>query len=143
MNTTHNRKKKQITAALGAAAAAVVAPAVLFGGAGTANAKTPATWVEFEPFTAGGDLTVVVHNNTPADFGQCRYVATPQGPSLLPPYISTSFHLGPSAQQTVYVGNYLGPGAVRTFTTWGIAINCDNGFFAPNVNGGNSNTFQF
>lgn len=140
MNTT---RKKQMTAALAAAAAAMVAPAVLFVGAGNANAKTLGTWVEFKPFTAGGDLTVVIHNNTPKDFGQCQYVATPQGPSLLPPYTSTSFHLGPSSQQTVYVGNYLGPGAVRTFTTWNIAINCDNGFFAPNVNGGDGTTFQF
>jgi hypothetical protein len=38
MNTTHNRKK-MIASALGAAAAAVAAPALLFTGAGTAQAQ--------------------------------------------------------------------------------------------------------
>jgi hypothetical protein len=37
MNTTHNTKTKRV-AALGAAAAAVMAPALLFAGAGTAHA---------------------------------------------------------------------------------------------------------
>jgi hypothetical protein len=37
MNTTHNAKTKRLVAALGAAAA-VVAPALLFAGAGTAHA---------------------------------------------------------------------------------------------------------
>ena len=45
MNTTHNRKK-MIASALGAAAAAVAAPALLFTGAGTAQAQE---------FTACGD----------------------------------------------------------------------------------------
>ena len=38
MNTTHNTKPKRLIAALGVAAATVVAPALLFAGAGTAQA---------------------------------------------------------------------------------------------------------
>ena len=39
MNTTHNTKTTRLIAALGAAAAVAVTPAVLFVGAGTAQAQ--------------------------------------------------------------------------------------------------------
>jgi hypothetical protein len=39
MNTTHNLTTKRLIAALGVAAAAAVTPALLFLGAGTANAE--------------------------------------------------------------------------------------------------------
>jgi hypothetical protein len=41
MNTTHKIKTKRVVTALGVAAAAAVAPALLFAGAGTAQADDP------------------------------------------------------------------------------------------------------
>jgi hypothetical protein len=141
MNHTHNRKKL-VASALGAAAA-VATPALLLFGAGTAHATQP-TEVDFSGTAGpGNDLVVTVVNNTTTDFGQCTYQSTPQWPSLLPPYTSNTFSVPANTSQQVDIGNYFGQGAIRTGTTWTIALNCTGGFFPVNVNGGNSNLYYF
>jgi hypothetical protein len=134
-------KKKLINSALGAAATALAAPGVLFASAGTAQAAP--TEVDFGPVAPGSDLTANVVNNTATNFGSCQYVSTPQWPSLLAPYTSNWFEVPAYTSTPVQIGNYFGPGAVRTGTTWTISVNCGNGFFPVNVNGGNGNTYTF
>jgi hypothetical protein len=142
MNHTPNTKKKLVGSALGVAAAAIMAPVVLLAGAGTANAAS--TEVDFAPWAPGtGNLTVYINNHTGYDFGQCQYVSTAEFPSLLPPFKSDWFPLGPNAMKTLSIGNYFGPDAIPTGTTWNISVNCSRGTFPVNVNGGNATTFLF
>jgi hypothetical protein len=142
VNTNHNTKKRLANLALGAAAVAMMAPAALLAGAGTANASL--TEVDFAPWAPGtGNLTVNIANNTPQDFGQCQYVSTATLPSLLPPFKSDYFPVGPWSSRQLSIGNYFGPDAIPTGTIWNIAVNCSNGSFPVNVDGGNGTTFQF
>jgi hypothetical protein len=79
MNTTHNRKK-MIASALGAAAAVVAAPALLFTGAGTAQAET-----------ACGDR-VWAGPDTSCPFAQ----------NVRDQYVNSGYHEGESAMIDVY-----------------------------------------
>lgn len=143
MNHTPNTKKKLVSTALAAAAAAMMAPVALLAGAGTANAAQ--TEVDFAPWAPGtGNLTANINNNGGYDFGQCQYVSTAELPSLLPPYTSDWFPLGPNSSQSLSIGNYLGPDAIPTGTTWHISVNCSRGTFPVNVNGANgATTYKF
>lgn len=77
MNTIHPRKKS-VTAVLGAAIAAAAAPAVLFTGAGTAQAET-----QVVPFTDALGVSVHVVSVGPLpSSGWCSYTATP---AIVPP----------------------------------------------------------
>jgi hypothetical protein len=113
MNTTNNRKKT-IAAALGAAAAAVATPAVLFAGAGTAQADT---YVWSDP--DGFGTNVHIQNMSPSD-GWCTYRAIPQNSALLP-YVSLPFKL--LANQTYDLQTFGFP----TGTGWVPTVTCDNG----------------
>jgi hypothetical protein len=115
MSTTHNRKKSVI-AALGAAVAAAAAPAILFAGAGTAQAATTVN-------TASDALGVSVTVHSTGSHGWCLYSAwpifTPVGkPKPLPVY-GVPFHL----QQD---HNLWFPG-IQTGSLWQIKVQCDNG----------------
>jgi hypothetical protein len=111
----------------------MMASVALLAGAGTANAQTE---VDFAPWSPGtGNLTVTINNNSQTDYGQCQYVSTAELPSLLPPYKSDWFRLGPYSSQSLSIGNYLGPDAIPTGTNWRINVNCSHGGFPVNVNG--------
>ena len=135
MNTTHNTKTKRLVAALGAAAA-VVAPAVLFAGAGTAHAAPDPS-----PANVTGNGITVNYANGPGGLGldafvrdmnnsgaaeTCRYFSNRVSDNGLPFWGAT----------TVY-GN--DPGALSipgiwTGTNWNVTVDCDSGshaFFSP------------
>lgn len=114
MNTTRNRKKA-VTAALGAAAAAAVAPAILFAGAGTAQAASFA-WPDSDP------LGVTVHIQSTGSHGWCEYTAVPIGGGVKPlPAYKVPFYLHQFQESTLWF-----PG-IPTGTTWDVSVACQNG----------------
>src|SRR4051812_40275589 len=107
MSTNDNRKKSVITA-IGAAAAAMAAPALLFAGAGTAQAASTLD-------TASDPVGVTVAVHSTGSEGLCFYSAEPwfgwQTMKPLPVY-KVPFYL--QANQT---HNLWFPG-IQTSTTW-------------------------
>jgi hypothetical protein len=114
MNTNHNRKKKLITSALGAVAAAVAAPALLFVGAGTAQADN--VYVD-DASTFGGVTMTVESASVASDLHDCVYSATPPWGI---PYVSPPFEMNSSNR----LFQWFIP-SLQTNTTWNIAVLCD------------------
>ena len=120
MNTTQPRKKSVI-AAVGAAVAAAAAPAVLFAGAGTAQAET-----QVVPFSDALGVSVHVVSVGPLpSSGVCTYTATPAivPPGVLPPLpvYDVPFYL---QQNTIHKLWFPG---IQTGTTWDVDVNCPFG----------------
>jgi hypothetical protein len=123
MSTNDNRKKSAITA-LGAAAVAVAAPALLFAGAGTAQAASTLD-------TASDPVGVTVAVHSTGSEGLCFYSAEPwfgwQTVKPMPVY-KVPFYL--QANQT---HNLWFPG-IQTGTTWKAKVECPVGgvdYFNP------------
>jgi hypothetical protein len=124
MNTKNNRKKSVI-AALGAVTAAVAAPALLFTGAGAAQAATLVT-----PESNALGVTVSVLSDT--QWGGCNYTAIPQGgwsPGQPLPLYGVPFFLQKGLNHQMWF-----PG-IQTGTTWDVTVKCDN-------NGGTTEVMQ-
>jgi hypothetical protein len=126
MSITKNRKKL-VTAALGAAAAAVSAPAMLFAGAGTAQAFT---WVSTNTDALG--VTVHVFSfGGPASSGTCFYTAVPANvPAgvLQPlPVYGLPFQLQENGTHDIWF-----PG-IQTGTTWDVTVDCSDGVDSPTM----------
>ena len=120
MNTIHPRKKS-VTAVLGAAIAAAAAPAVLFTGAGAAQAET-----QVVPFSDALGVSVHVVSVGPSpSSGWCSYTATPAivPPGVLPPLpvYNVPFYLQENAIHKLWF-----PG-IQTGTTWDVDVNCPFG----------------
>lgn len=115
---TTNTWKKPITAALGAAAATMAAPALLFVGAGTAQAATTVG-------TTSDAFGVTVNVDSTGSHGWCRYSAepifTPAGNLKPLPVYGVPFHLQPGASHNLWF-----PG-IQTGSLWNIQVGCDNG----------------
>lgn len=121
MSTTHN-PKKSVIAALGAAVAAAAVPAILFAGAGTAQAFT---WANTSTDALG--VSVHVHSfGGPASSGWCSYTAIPQNPpfGVLPVY-GVPFYLQENGTHDLWF-----PG-IQTGTTWDVTVDCANGVDSP------------
>ena len=102
-------KKKIVAAALGAA----TAPAVLFAGAGTAQALTAWAWPHVEPF----GVTMHIQST-----GWCEYTAVPIGGGIKPlPAYKVPFYLKKDQESTLWF-----PG-VPTSTAWNVTIACEQG----------------
>ncbi|WP_102146088.1 hypothetical protein [Mycobacterium hubeiense] len=114
----NNKLKKSITAALGATAAAVAAPALLFLGAGTAQAATTVG-------TTSDALGVTVHVQSTGSHGLCTYTATPTftpvGKLKPLPVYGVPFHLQAGQNHNLWF-----PG-IQTGSLWSIEVKCDNG----------------
>lgn len=124
MNIISSRNKS-VTAALGAAAA-VAAPALLFPGAGTAQAET---YVQPRSDALGVEVLVVSVDPTPSS-GWCTYTAVPAvvPPGVLPPLpvYNLPFHLQEGGIHKLWF-----PG-IQTGTTWNVNVNCpDAGVDSP------------
>lgn len=117
MNTT--LKKKLAVSVLSAAAA----PALLFLGAGTAQASIG---VLTHPGALG--VAVTVYNNSNTDLGWCTYTATPLNSPLLP-YVSFPFKLEANQSFTLDI-----PG-IETGTQWAPSVSCSNGGQQPTFPG--------
>lgn len=115
MSIIKNRKKS-VTAALGAAAAAVAAPAMLFLGAGTANATGHVT---NEANLLGVNVTVHSSGVNPS-WGMCTYRAAPISGFGIPPWPQT-FYLPKNGSETLYF-----PG-IKLNTSWKATVSCPNG----------------
>lgn len=115
MNTTHNRKIKLVTTALGAALAAAAAPAMLFVGAGTAHAGGE-VWNQADYLG-----TTVFVKSDGKTHGNCTYTAWPKfGPGIPPgPRNFVLTKNGVPAQLWF-------PG-VKLNTTWDVKVACSNG----------------
>jgi len=123
MNTTTNKRNK-IIASLGAAAAAVAAPAMLFLGAGTAQAASTLN-------TSSDALGVTVEITSNGSEGLCFYTAEPwfgwTGVKPLPVY-RVPFYLQANQTHKLWF-----PG-IQTGTTWKAKVECPVGgtdYFAP------------
>jgi hypothetical protein len=123
MNTKHNRKKSVI-AAVGAAAATVAAPAMLFAGAGTAQAASTLN-------TASDAMGVTVQIQSTGSEGLCFYSAEPwfgwQTVKPLPVY-KVPFYLQANQSHNLWF-----PG-IQTGTTWKAKVECPVGgvdYFNP------------
>jgi hypothetical protein len=127
MSTTINRKNS-VTAALGATVAAAAVPALLFLGAGTAQAGAGA-------WTTTDALGVTVHvyswGASPSG-GWCTYSADPDivPAGILPPLpvYGVPFYLQPGGNHDLWF-----PG-IQTGTTWAVDINCAEGTDPPTLN---------
>jgi hypothetical protein len=115
MNTNHSRTKL-VASTLGATAA--MAPAVLFFGAGTAQADQ--LRVHTNATFGGVTITVADLTNPPSNLGGCVYQSTPNTTGI--PYFGPPFELN-SSQRSF---QWFAPG-LETGTTWTIAVNCANG----------------
>jgi hypothetical protein len=113
---TFHLGKKSITAAL-AAAAAFVAPAVLFLGAGSAQAGT---WVDRNTDALG--VTVHVHSFG-GSYGWCTYSADPSGVGV--PVHKLPFYLEDGQVHDIWF-----PG-IQTGQTWDVTVDCPNGVDSP------------
>jgi len=123
MNPKHTRKKSAI-AAIGTAIAAAAVPAVLFAGAGTAQAATNIN-------TASDALGVTVEVQSTGSEGLCFYSAEPwfgwQTVKPLPVY-KVPFYLQSNQSHNLWF-----PG-IQTGTTWKAKVECPVGgvdFFNP------------
>jgi hypothetical protein len=129
MNTIHNRKKLVISA-LGATAAAVAAPAVLFAGAGTAEASP-----QLDPYSNNGFGTIA-HIYDPANQGSetCYYSSfDPNQPAFFP-YGPTPVQLDSNSRADLPI---LG---IPTNTNWLVTVDC--GALKPDGSGGLYQQFQ-
>ncbi len=102
-------------------AAAATVPAILFAGAGTAQAEANVV-----PFTDALGVSVHVVSVGPSpSSGWCRYTATPAvvPPGVLPPLpvYDLPFYLQANAVHKLWF-----PG-IQTSTTWDVDVECDNG----------------
>ena len=139
MSTIHNAKKKLVVSAVGAAAVAATLPALLFLGAGTAQAKCvfnpqggqncfAVAWDPWVPFVG---LTAHITNLSPDDFPQCTYASTPdpnQPQQGLPTYTSPSFHLPPEGTYNLLISSDDFLPVVPTGTNWNITVDCGPGY---------------
>lgn len=123
MNTTPSRKKS-ITAALGTAVAALAAPAMLFLGAGSAQAASTLD-------TSSDALGVTVEIQSTGSQGLCFYSAEPwfgwKTVKPLPVY-KVPFYLQANQSHNLWF-----PG-IQTGTTWKAKVECPVGgtdFFNP------------
>jgi hypothetical protein len=123
MNAKHNHKRSAF-AAIGAAVAAAAVPAVLFTGAGTAQAASTIN-------TASDALGVTVQVHSTGSSGLCLYSAEPwfgwQTVKPLPVY-KVPFYLQPNSSYNLWF-----PG-IQTGTTWKAKVECPVGgvdFFNP------------
>jgi hypothetical protein len=125
MSTTHNAEKKLAASALVAAL-----PALVFLGAGTAQAKTCAVpggtrlcfSVTLDPWNPVRGVTVHITNNLNAPFPQCILTATPdpnQPPQGLPTYTSPQFQLPVNGTYNLAI-----PTAVPTGAKWNVNVDC-------------------
>jgi hypothetical protein len=116
MNTI--QRKKSVTAALGAAIAAAAAPAILFAGAGSAQAA-----VDVHPTSDALGVTVNIQSN--GEYGWCRYTALhgikPPGVVPPPPVLKVPFHLQQGGSHNLWFPSY------QTGTTWNVTVECPNG----------------
>jgi len=117
MNTTHNRKKNLTTAGLGVAAAIVVAPAVLFAGAGTAQA---APLVNYSNDLIGTVAHVSDPANPPGAIEFCNYHSNVAGQPFAFPFDSPVQLDGPTPSDLQIPG-------IQTGTTWAVTVSCPVG----------------
>jgi hypothetical protein len=114
-----NTRKKSVLAAVGAAAAAAAIPAILFAGAGTAQAETFVS-----PISDAFGVTVFVGSNAwDPSSGWCTYTAVPNGPGV--PVYGLPFYLQEGATHKLWF-----PG-IQTGTTWNVTVDCPNGTDSP------------
>lgn len=125
MSTTTNRKKL-ISSALGAAVASAAVPAILFMGAGNAQADTSVSAVS-DPL----GVTLRIRSNTGpggvdanVSHGSCFYSAIPQagtgnGLAILP--VNLPFYLQHRQTFEMWL-----PG-IQTGTVWDVSVDCANG----------------
>jgi len=123
MRTTKNLNRS-ITAAVAATAAGVAAPALLFLGAGTAQALTTVG-------TTSDALGVTVNVQSTGSHGWCSYTAepifTPAGNLKPLPVYGVPFYL-----QAGHNHNLWFPG-IQAGSLWRIQVTCDNGAAADTV----------
>jgi hypothetical protein len=118
MNTIN--RKKSVIAAVGAAVAATAVPALLFAGAGTAQAYTG---VKLIPDNAG----VTVHIQSVGLWGKgissgsCSYTAVPQVPGTGVPIYGYQFNLPAKGSHDLWFP------VKKTGATWDISIHCQIG----------------
>ena len=123
MNTKHNRKKS-VFSAIGTAIAAAAVPAVLFAGAGTAQAASTID-------TASDALGVTVKVHSTGSEGLCFYSAEPWfGWAIAKPLpiYKVPFYLQANQDHNLWF-----PG-VQTGTTWKAKVECPVGgtdYFNP------------
>jgi hypothetical protein len=128
MNTKHNRKRL-VTSALGAAAAAVAVPAVLFAGAGTAQADTQVTILPGVsvgiPTTTTMNVAVTDKTGYNGEYGNCLYHAVPvagTGKRLNFPPADHQFNLPKFGTATFSFD------VLPTGTIWEVKVNCAPGY---------------
>jgi hypothetical protein len=113
--------KKMLATALGAAAA----PALLFAGAGTAQALT---WVNTNTDALGVTIHVFSWGG-PASSGTCFYTAVPSAvpAGVIPPLpvYGMPFQLQENGTHDIWF-----PG-IQTGTTWDVSIDCTGGVDSP------------
>jgi hypothetical protein len=114
-----NNRKKSVLAAVGAAVASAAVPAVLFSGAGTAQAETAIV-----PFPDPVGISVKIASIGPAfSSGWCTYTAWPSDPAV--PIVGLPFYLEEKHTQTLWF-----PGK-KTGKTWDVTVDCPNGADNP------------
>jgi hypothetical protein len=123
MNTIN--RKKSVGAALGAAVAALAAPAMLFLGAGTAQAGTTVN-------TTTDALGVSVHIKSVGMLGAqssgwCNYTAIPAAGEIGVPVYKVPFYLQPGGTHKLWF-----PG-IQTGTKWDVTVWCPGGLNSPTV----------
>jgi hypothetical protein len=126
MKITHIRTKA-VTAALGAAAAAAMAPAFLFGSAGTAQAQTSVV-----PFTdaLGVSVHIVSTGGAPSS-GWCTYTAVPVPGTTPVPFLPPLPVYGlPFVLQENGIHKLWFPG-IQTGTKWDVSVQCPGGVDSP------------
>jgi hypothetical protein len=105
--------KKLATSTL---AAAATVPALLFAGAGTAQAATAWAWPDSDP------LGITMHVQSTGAWAWCEYTAVPVGGGIKPlPAYKVPFHLNNGQESTLWF-----PG-IPTGTTWNVTITCEHG----------------
>jgi hypothetical protein len=118
MNTNHNLKKKLVTSALGAAAAAVAAPAVLFAGAGIAQAQNPLPPPAYTNDLFGPVAWIFDPYNGPGQVEWCTYHSNLSGqPGVLP------FDAPVSVDGNTVASQLQIPG-IQTGTQWDVTVTC-------------------
>jgi hypothetical protein len=125
MSTTHKLEKKLVVAS----ALAATLPALLFVGAGTAQAKCyvqgkQCVGVAWDPWDPVAGVTVHITNNTNNNFPHCTYAATPdpnQPLQGLPTYTSPPFALPEYGTYNLAI-----PTAFQTGTKWNVSVDCGN-----------------
>ena len=117
MNSTLNRAKNHTTAGLGVAAAVVLAPAVLFASAGTAQA---APFVNYTNDIIGTIAHVSDPSNPPGAIELCNYHSNVAGQPFAFPFDSPVQLDGPTPSDLQIPG-------IQTGTTWAVRVSCPVG----------------